>query len=69
MTVNAVCPGATDTALLRGTNPAAALEQVAKLTPLGRLGTPADIADVVALLISRDAHWITGQIIGAGGGL
>jgi 3-oxoacyl-[acyl-carrier protein] reductase len=69
ITVNAVCPGATDTDLLRGTNSAAVLEQVVKWTPLGRLGQPADIADVVALLASPDARWITGQIIGASGGL
>lgn len=67
ITVNAVGPGATDTDVLRA-NPAAALEQVVALTPLGRLGQPADIADVVALLASPDARWITGQIIGATGG-
>jgi len=38
ITVNAVCPGATDTDLLRHANSEAALEQVATLTPLGRLG-------------------------------
>ena len=69
ITVNAVCPGATDTDLLRSTNPAVALEQIATITPLGRLGQPADIADVVALLTSPDGHWLTGQIIHATGGL
>lgn len=69
ITVNVVCPGATDTDLLRHTNPPEALEQVAALTPLGRLGQPGDIADVVALLASSDARWITGQIIQAAGGL
>jgi 3-oxoacyl-[acyl-carrier protein] reductase len=69
ITVNVVCPGATDTDLLRHTNPPEALEQVAALTPLGRLGQPGDIADVVALLVSSDARWITGQIIQATGGL
>jgi 3-oxoacyl-[acyl-carrier protein] reductase len=69
ITVNAVCPGATDTDLLRGSNPAAALEQVAAMTPLGRLGRPEDIADVVAMLIGHDGRWITGQIIHANGGL
>lgn len=69
ITVNAVCPGATDTDLLRSTNPSAVLEQAAQLTPLGRLGQPADIADVVALLASHDGRWLTGQIIGATGGL
>lgn len=69
ITVNAVCPGATDTDLLRRTNPPGSLEEVAARTPLGRLGEPRDIADVVALLAGPDARWITGQIIHATGGL
>jgi 3-oxoacyl-[acyl-carrier protein] reductase len=39
------------------------------MAALGRLGQPQDIADVVALLVSEDAHWITGQNIRANGGL
>lgn len=69
ISVNAVCPGATDTDLLHSTNPAVALEQIATITPLGRLGQPADIADVVTLLASPDGRWLTGQIIHATGGL
>jgi 3-oxoacyl-[acyl-carrier protein] reductase len=69
ITVNNVLPGATDTDLLRDSNPPEELEQAAALTPLGRLGTPADIADVVAFLASSDARWITGQNIQATGGL
>ena len=69
ITVNAVCPGATDTDLLRHTNPPAALEMAAGATPLRRLGVPADIAAVVAWLASPDGGWITGQIINATGGL
>jgi 3-oxoacyl-[acyl-carrier protein] reductase len=38
-------------------------------TPLGWLGMPEDIADVVAFLVSKDARWITGEIIAATGGL
>lgn len=38
-------------------------------TALGRLGTPEDIADVVAFLASEEARWITGQVIAANGGL
>jgi NAD(P)-dependent dehydrogenase (short-subunit alcohol dehydrogenase family) len=37
-------------------------------TPMGRLGTPADIGDVAALLCSEDASWITGQVLYADGG-
>lgn len=69
ITVNAVSPGTTDTGLLRATNPPEALEQAAALTALGRLGTPGDIADVVAFLAGPDARWITGQNIRATGGL
>ncbi|CAM5438977.1 3-oxoacyl-ACP reductase OS=Kitasatospora aureofaciens OX=1894 GN=GCM10010502_18940 PE=3 SV=1 [Kitasatospora aureofaciens] len=69
ITVNTVSPGATDTDLLRGTNPPEALERVAGLTPLRRLGQPEDIADVVAFLAGPDARWITGQNLRAAGGL
>ena len=69
ITVNTVSPGATDTELLRSTNPPEALEMSAQMSPLGRLGQPADVADVVAFLAGPDARWITGQNIHAGGGL
>jgi 3-oxoacyl-[acyl-carrier protein] reductase len=69
ITVNTVSPGATDTELLRAGNPPEALEQWTTLTALGRLGEPADIADVVAFLAGPDARWITGQNIQANGGL
>ncbi len=69
ITANAVCPGATDTDLLRHTNPPGALDLLTTITPLRRLGLPGDIADVVAWLAGPDARWITGQIINATGGL
>jgi 3-oxoacyl-[acyl-carrier protein] reductase len=69
ITVNTVSPGATDTELLRSTNTREVLEGVARMTPLGRLGQPADIADVVAFLAGPDARWITGQNIRAAGGI
>jgi 3-oxoacyl-[acyl-carrier protein] reductase len=69
ITVNTVSPGATDTDLLRSSNPPEALERTPALTALGRLGEPADIADVVAFLAGPDARWITGQNIRATGGL
>ena len=69
ITVNTISPGMTDTDLLRATNPPEALERAAALSALGRLGTPADIADVVAFLAGPDARWITGQNIRATGGL
>jgi 3-oxoacyl-[acyl-carrier protein] reductase len=69
ITVNTVSPGATDTDLLRASNSAEELEGATALTALGRLGTPADIADVVAFLAGPDARWITAQNIQATGGL
>lgn len=39
------------------------------MTALGRIGTPADVADVVAFLASDDARWVTGQLIEVSGGL
>ena len=38
-------------------------------SPLKRLGTPKDIADVVAFVVSEEARWLTGQNIHAGGGV
>lgn len=69
ITVNTVSPGMTDTGLARATNPPEALERITAFTALGRLGAPADIADVVAFLASPGARWITGQNIQATGGL
>ncbi|MEV8314786.1 SDR family oxidoreductase [Streptomyces sp. NPDC059900] len=69
ITVNTVSPGATDTDLLRDTNPPQALEAVIGMTPLGRLGQPSDVADVVAFLAGPDGRWITGQNLRAAGGL
>lgn len=69
ITVNTVSPGVTETDLLRRNAPEAALRNVASMTPLGRLGRPADIAAVVAFLAGDDAAWVTGQNIRADGGL
>jgi 3-oxoacyl-[acyl-carrier protein] reductase len=69
ITVNTVRPGATDTELLRSVNSEEGLQMAARETPLGRLGEPADIADVVAFLAGPDARWITGQNLMATGGL
>lgn len=65
ITVNAVAPGPTDTRMVL---PARRIE-APKLTPLGRLGAPQDIAEVVAFLTSESARWITGQTIHANGGI
>lgn len=69
ITVNAVSPGATDTDLLRSTNTQQGLDFSVALTPLGRLGQPADIADVVAFLVGPDGRWVNGQTLIASGGM
>ncbi len=69
ITVNTVSPGATDTDLLRDSNSAEGLEMAARMTPLRRLGEPADIADVIAFLAGPDGRWMTGQNLLATGGL
>jgi NAD(P)-dependent dehydrogenase (short-subunit alcohol dehydrogenase family) len=72
ITVNAISPGWTEDSVMN-TLP----DQVQQLirdwhtrgwTPMGRLGTPADVGDVVTLLCSEKARWITGQVIYADGG-
>ena len=44
-------------------------QQMIGMTPLGRWGEPKDIAGPVAFLASEDAAWVTGQVLGASGGL
>jgi len=39
-----------------------------RMAPLGRVGSPEDIADVIAFLASEQARWLTGQLLFAGGG-
>ncbi len=70
ITVNAVAPGLTATDLTAGlaSDPAARAGYESR-TALGRLGTPADVAAVVAFLASDEARWVTGQVIEASGGL
>ncbi|HUQ29001.1 MAG TPA: 3-oxoacyl-ACP reductase FabG [Usitatibacter sp.] len=66
ITVNCVAPGIIDTAL---TKEAFDAQAIAKLVPLQRAGSPADVAGVVAFLASDAAAYITGQVIPVDGGL
>jgi 3-oxoacyl-[acyl-carrier protein] reductase len=67
ITVNLVSPGVTDTdGLILNQE---AIDHLIGQTPLGRLGQPNDIADVVAFLVSDDAHWMTGQNLQVNGGI
>lgn len=68
ITVNAVSPGMTETEMLKQSLTPEYRSQVIAQTPLGRLGRPDDIADVVAFLTSYDARWVTGAVIPVSGG-
>jgi 3-oxoacyl-[acyl-carrier protein] reductase len=69
VTVNAVAPGPTATALFLDGKDEEAIKRLANAVPLDRLGTPADIAEVVAFLTSPAGRWINGQNIRVNGGL
>jgi 3-oxoacyl-[acyl-carrier protein] reductase len=69
ITVNAVAPGPTATALFLDGKSPEAIERLAKAAPLERLGTPEDIADTVAMLAGPNGGWINGQTLRANGGL
>jgi 3-oxoacyl-[acyl-carrier protein] reductase len=64
ITVNTVAPGPVQT----GWMSAELVEKVLSDIPLGRVGTPEDIADVIVFLASDQARWLTGQVIKVSGG-
>jgi 2-hydroxycyclohexanecarboxyl-CoA dehydrogenase len=71
ITVNTIPPGAIDTPMMRRpieSGAMASMDQIVARAPLGRLGTPDDIAATTAFLCSDDAGYITGQLIGVNGG-
>jgi len=72
ITVNAISPGWTEDSVLN-TLPQQAQDLIRNWhargwTPMGRLGTPEDVGNVVALFCSEQASWITGQVVYADGG-
>ena len=68
ITVNAIAPGPVETELfLKGKSPEQ-IEQIRKIAPLERLGTPGDIASAVSFLAGPDGGWINGQVLRSNGG-
>ena len=67
ITVNAVAPGPTGTDLLQWKTEEQ-VAAIAKLAPLERIGTPDEIAGVVAMLAGPDGGWVNSQVIRVNGG-
>jgi 3-oxoacyl-[acyl-carrier protein] reductase len=68
ITVNAVAPGFIDTDMTRALNEAQRAALVGQI-PMGRLGTPADVAGAVLFLVSPQATYITGETLHVNGGM
>jgi len=64
ITVNIVAPSPIQTGYLTPQKESS----IAAATPLGRIGRPEDVADVIVFLASEQARWITGQLLYVGGG-
>jgi 3-oxoacyl-[acyl-carrier protein] reductase len=69
ITANVVAPGPTGTDLFLNGKTQEQIDTLAKIPPLERLGTPEDIAGVVAFLAGAEGHWVNGQTIRANGGM
>jgi 3-oxoacyl-[acyl-carrier protein] reductase len=65
--VNAVAPGMIDTPMLHDVRDR--LEPIVRATPLGRLGTPAEVSAIILMLLSPVASYLTGEIVEINGGL
>jgi NAD(P)-dependent dehydrogenase (short-subunit alcohol dehydrogenase family) len=66
--VNVICPGPTDTPMLRKAMTAEELDAFAKTFPMGRLGQPEEIANAALFLASDDASFVTGSLLYVDGG-
>jgi len=68
ITINTVAPGPVNTELFSADKTPEQIEALSKMNAFGRIGEPEDIANVVALLVSEQSQWITGQTIRVNGG-
>jgi len=69
ITVNAIAPGPVATELFMTGKSDEQVAAISKMNPLGRLGTPEDIARVVAFLAGPDSAWVNGQVLRVNGGV
>ncbi len=72
--MNAICPGFIETPMLvqycsSQPNPETAYQEVVDLHPMGRLGTPEDVAGAAVYFASDDSRWVTGASLAVDGGL
>ena len=68
VTVNTVAPGPTATPLFLEGKPQQLIDRIAGMNPMGRLGSPEDIAEVVAFLAGPGGRWTNGQVLYVNGG-
>jgi NAD(P)-dependent dehydrogenase (short-subunit alcohol dehydrogenase family) len=66
--VNAICPGPTDTPMLRTAMAPERLDAFARTIPMGRLGRPGEIANAALFLASDDSSFVTGSLLYVDGG-
>ncbi|MDD5229310.1 MAG: SDR family oxidoreductase [Methylococcales bacterium] len=69
ITVNCIAPGPTCTDLFLEGKTEEQISQLAKMSPLERLGSPEEIANVVSFLVGRNGEWINAQVLRANGGI
>jgi len=69
LTANTVSPGPVDTELFRAGKTEEDMKRMTAMASLGRIGEIDDIAQIVLFLVSDEARWVTGQDIGANGGM
>ena len=69
ITVNVVSPGSTDTEFIRRILTEEQMNRRVRANPMGRLGTPVDVADAVGFFCSDRAAYISGQVLSVNGGM
>jgi len=67
ITVNAVAPGPTATELFYEGKTEAVLRAIEGQSPFGRVGTPEEVADVVAFIVGEGSRWVSGQVVRVNG--